>query len=410
MCYLFNKSFASPLAFGGAICYNGCMNKEEVKLNFEPAGPVAITRCERYDAGEIEKVIKAQLESLGISPGFFENKRVVVKPNLIMSTSPERMATTHPAVVEAVLKVINAARPASVTVAESPGGPHQPPLLRAAYNASGIAAVANRCGAALSFDTSTATISLPDGKLSKTFEILAPAAEADVIVNVCKLKTHALTQMTAAAKNLFGLIPGTDKVAMHARFPHPVDFSRYLVDLACAVASVCPMLCIVDAVVGMEGNGPTGGTPKPFGCIISGRNPFAVDTLCEYLLRLEGEVVTTADARLRGLCPGGIDGLRIVGDEPASVFRPEQVKHAETKPLNPLTHLPGFLRPKPVVELATCTGCGACAESCPAKAIAIENRKARISYKKCIRCFCCQEMCRFCAVKIHKNFLLRLVK
>ncbi|NLY69521.1 MAG: DUF362 domain-containing protein [Clostridiales bacterium] len=413
MLKLLNKPFLFQLffmlAFAVAVCYNGNMC-EEIKLNFDPSAPVAISRCEKYDVDEIAAVLETQLRSLGISPEFFAGRRVVVKPNLIMAASPDRMATTHPAVVEAALRVIGACSPASVTVAESPGGPYQPALLRASYNATGIAAAAKRAGATLNFDTSVKTVGYPDGKVSKSFELLTPAAEAEVIVNICKLKTHSLTQMTAAVKNLFGFVAGTDKVAMHARFPNPQSFSKYLVDLASAVATICPTLNIVDGIVGMEGNGPTAGAPKPFGCIITGRNPFGVDVLCEYLLRLEGQVMTTSEARARGLCRKDVSELALVCEGQVALYRPAKVVSAETKQRHILTHLPRFLRPRPVIDQALCVGCGVCAKSCPAETITMANKKAHIAHNKCILCYCCQEMCRFRAVKIRKNILLRLVR
>lgn len=383
---------------------------DEIKFNTDPAAPVAIARCEKYDAAEIEAALERQFDALGIRPEFFAGKRVVVKPNIIMGMSPDRMATTHPAVMEAALRVIGKCAPASVTVAESPGGPYQPALLRAAYNATGIADAAERAGASLNFDTSVRTVGAPNAKTSKTFEFIKPAAEAEVIVNICKLKTHAFTQMSAAVKNQFGFIAGTDKIAMHVRFPDPVMFADYLVDLAATVAGICLTLHIVDGIIGMEGNGPTGGSPKPIGCIISGRNAFAVDVACEYLLGLEGEVLTTSLARSRGLCPKDVSALNILADEPISAFRPAEVIHADTKQGTILTKLPRFLQPRPVIVKSLCVGCGKCAESCPAHTIAIVNKKARIAHNKCIHCFCCQEMCRFRAVKIRKNLLLRLAR
>lgn len=382
----------------------------DVYLNTDPSVPVAVSRCENYNTDKIEALLSDQFKSLGIEPGFFTGRRVIVKPNLIMAASPARMATTHPAVVEAAVRVISGFSPASVTVAESPGGPYQPALLRKAYNAAGIADAAKNAGASLNFDTGVKTVHAPDAKVSKTFELIAPAADAEVIVNICKLKTHSLTQMTAAVKNLFGFVAGTDKIAMHARFPNPVSFSKYLVDLCLTVAGICPMINIVDGIVGMEGNGPTGGNPKPFGCIISGRNPFGVDVACEYLLGLEGSVATTAEARSRGLCVKNASDLTVIGAEPLSAFKPEKVKHAETGFGRILLHLPGFLKPRPHIDEKLCVGCGVCAESCPAKTITVVDKKARIAHNKCIQCYCCQEMCRFRAVVIRKNFLLRLAK
>jgi uncharacterized protein (DUF362 family)/NAD-dependent dihydropyrimidine dehydrogenase PreA subunit len=383
---------------------------DDICLNTDPSAPVAVSRCENYNTDEIAAVLSAQFEALGIEPGFFAGRRVVVKPNLIMAMSPDRMATTHPAVVEAAIRVIGGFSPASVTIAESPGGPYQPALLRAAYNSTGIAGAAERTGAVLNFDTAVKTAHAPGAKVSKMFELIAPAADAEVIVNICKLKTHSLMQMTAAVKNLFGLVAGSDKISMHARFPNPVSFANYLVDLCLTVAGICPMINIVDGIVGMEGNGPTGGRPKPFGCIITGRNPFGVDVACEYLLGLEGSVATTAEAKSRGLCAKNASALTVVGAEPLSAFKPAKIKHPDTKHEHIIFRLLAFLKPRPHINKKLCVGCGVCAESCPAHTITIVDKKAHIAHNKCIQCYCCQEMCRFRAVAIRKNILLRLAR
>lgn len=96
---------------------------DDICLNTDPSAPVAVSRCEKYNVDEIAAILSAQLEALGIEPGFFAGRRVVVKPNLVMAMSPDRMATTHPAVVEAAIRVIGGCSPASMTIAESPGGP-----------------------------------------------------------------------------------------------------------------------------------------------------------------------------------------------------------------------------------------------------------------------------------------------
>jgi uncharacterized protein (DUF362 family) len=89
-------------------------------------------------------------------------------------------------------------------------------------------------------------------------------------VDVAKLKTHAMTGLSGAVKNMFGAIPGLLKPEMHCRFPQKEDFSAMLVDLCEAVR---PSVCFVDAIVGMEGNGPSGGTPRFVGRLLPRKAP-----------------------------------------------------------------------------------------------------------------------------------------
>jgi uncharacterized protein (DUF362 family)/NAD-dependent dihydropyrimidine dehydrogenase PreA subunit len=372
--------------------------------------PVAITRCEKYDDREIEAVLRGQFTALRISPDFFAGKRVVIKPNLVMSMPPDRAATTHPAVVEAAIRIINEAGPASVTIAESPGGPYQPGLLKSNYFATEIAGAAKRAGAELNYDIGSAQLRAPDARVSKMFEVINPIAGAEVIVSISKLKTHALTQLSGAAKNYFGVIAGLEKVEMHARFREYDRFFKMIVDLCAAIHGICPTLNIIDGITGMEGNGPTGGPPKKYNCIISGLNAFNADLVAAAVLGLEDAVGITAEAQSRGLCADSVEKLTVYGPEPPSAFRPKNMVYADTKRKRLIMNLPAFLMPKPVMDRAICVGCGTCARSCPVKAIQIVNKKAHIAHNKCIHCYCCQELCHYQAVKIHKNILIKLAR
>lgn len=281
------------------------------------------------------------------------------------------------------------------------------------YRVTGTLSAAQNAGVTLNYDTGSGTLCTPNGHTSKSFPIINPILEADIIVNLPKLKTHTLAMMTAASKNLFGCVPGLQKVEMHARFSDQQIFLSALTDLACALCEQKEVINICDAVVGMEGNGPSGGNPVEIGYLIAGRNPFAVDLLCAEILGLEN-VPMVEQAISRGLCPQKADEL-IVRGEPLTRAGVPDVKMPDTSLGEFLTRLPKFLRPRPQIDPRKCVGCGKCAENCPPKIITIEPRKngkglAHIHRADCLRCFCCQEMCPFHAVRIHKNIIFRLVK
>ena len=221
--------------------------------------------------------------------------------------------------------------------------------------------------------------------------------------------------LTAAVKNMMGGIPGLQKPEMHFRFQDKAAFGRMLVDLSLTKP---PTLTIVDAVISMEGDGPSGGTPRKTGQIFAAENPHALDlALCDFIGMPAQYVPTLSDAIQRGLCPGSADELEYAGSG-----RPLPVagyKFPTSKPLAFCAFLPKFLQkpagilrdkvltPYPVVRARDCTGCGKCAESCPPDAIRFDNRAAAIDYKNCIKCFCCHEMCPEKAIDIRRSRILR---
>ena len=218
--------------------------------------PVAINKCEKYNYSQVFTVVNKQIKALLDGENIFESKNVVIKPNLLMKASPDKAVTTHPIVMEAVINCIKLYNPSSITIAESPGGPYTATTLGIIYKATGMVDVAQKCGVELNYDTSSEQISNPEGAVCKTFDIITPIKNADVIVNVCKLKTHSLTTMSASVKNLFGTIPGIEKFEMHIRYKDLAIFEKMLADLCLMHLKRSPMLCIMDAINGMEGNGP----------------------------------------------------------------------------------------------------------------------------------------------------------
>ena len=380
----------------------------------------ALDAVETYDADVIEKVLRGQLERLGISD-MFDGKRVAVKPNLVMKKSPDAAATTHPAVLEAVLRILKESA-ADIVVVESPPGLYTESALRGFYNACGISEVAGRLGVRLNSDTSSREAHLTDAKTAKMFELITPMLDADVIVDLAKLKSHALTKYSGAVKNYYGTIPGLQKVETHARFPDYADFGSMLVDLCAFFAGNKPTFSVLDGIVGMEGNGPTGGEPKKLGVLISGRNPFSVDRVGARIAGLDG-VIMLDEAERRGFTKPA-EELPLTSEKPLAEYlcpdfkKPESAEKSGSSIRLLQTMCGGkiyrLLQPRPVVDAKKCVGCGECARSCPKKTIDLIKKKsggryAHIKRQDCIECFCCQELCPVKAVRIKKNPLFRLL-
>ena len=366
-----------------------------------------------YTHESLVAAVGSHFDALGLWEELRPGMRVALKPNLLMRRAPEGGTTTHPAVVEAVAAVLRDHGITDLTLADSSGGPYTKPLLESIYAGTGMTAAAGRAGITLNTDTSWADHSCPDAALCKTFSLISPVTEADFVINLPKLKTHAMTTLSAGVKNLFGCIPGLQKPELHFRFPEKERFSRMLVDLALLVK---PGITLVDAVDSMEGDGPSGGEVIRTGMTFCARNVHALDLgMCFYTALPKEQVLTVAHAIASGLCPAHAEGLAWLGEgrpEPRP-FRPPGSKSLAftghvPKPLRrPLEWLEKkYLSPRPVVRRKDCIGCGKCAESCAPGAMTIRERKAVLEMGKCIRCYCCHEMCPVKAIDIRRMKLL----
>ena len=307
-------------------------------------------------------------------------------------------------------------RGAEVVVGDSPGGLYNAAFVQRVYAATGMQKV-EAAGARLNQDFSVADVHFPEGRAMRSFTCTAWLQKADAIIDFCKLKSHGMMTMSAAVKNLFGTIPGTMKPEYHFRFPEERDFADMLVDLN---EYFRPRLSIADAVVGMEGNGPTAGTPRPIGALLASKSPYALDLACAEVIGVTmNDVPTLRAACERGLAPADVSGLTVYGDLAALKIPDFQ---------NILSHrslrfegagggggrlvgaaLGKLLSSRPKVKKADCAGCGLCARICPAKAIQIEKKLPHIDRGKCIRCFCCQEFCPKGAMKVHRPPVARLL-
>ena len=278
---------------------------------------------------------------------------------------------------------------------------------------------AEALGAELNADFSVCTVSYPEAIQARSFTMTAYLKQADAIIDVCKLKTHGMMGMTNAVKNFFGIIPGTMKPEYHYKYPKAADFADMLVDL-CEYCK--PRLCICDAVVGMEGNGPTQGSARPIGCLIAARNAHKLDlSACGLIGLTPGEVPTLAAAIRRGLCPDSAEKLTIFGDPAAFTVPDYKTVPSQASVFfrsggkGPLSRLADSVKlhmftPFPKLRAKDCVGCKKCANICPAKAITMKRGKPRIDRKACIHCFCCQEFCPKGAMVVGRTALAKLLE
>ena len=374
---------------------------------------VSAIKCSSYNAEEVSAALRSLLEPIGGLDWVQEGMKIAIKANLVTFAKPEEAVTTHPTLICELIKMLTA-RGAFVVVGDSPGGLYNAAFLNKVYQVCGLHAV-EEAGAELNRDFGQVDTKFPDAKVLHSFTYTRYLDDCDAIINFCKLKTHGMMGMSGAAKNMFGVIPGTMKPEYHFRFPNHEDFARMIVDIDEYFAPKIK-LCIADAVVGMEGNGPTAGTPREIGCLLASKDPHTLDMICAKIIGLSGnEVPTLQAARERGLIPESIDKLMVYGDVDSMVI-PDYNNIAVKRSLlfDNKSKLFGkiaktALEAKPTVKKNLCKGCQKCNQICPAQAIKMVDNKPVIDRKKCIKCFCCQEFCPFAAMVVHRPVLAKIL-
>lgn len=357
---------------------------------------VSVRRVDAYQAEKLDKAIAAHFEALKVADDLTADTKVLIKPNLLAARAPSQAVCTHPAVVAAIARWLKKQGVRRVTVADSPGGAYNGAILEKLYAASGMAALEPLVE--LNRDTSSG--------IKNGFCLLTPVLEADYIIDCAKLKTHGLTVMSGAVKNLFGCIPGLKKPEWHCKRPTVDGFCDLLIDLC---ETVRPNLTVMDAVDCMEGNGPGGGTVRHMGVTLCSRSPYALDEQAARLMGLSSRQAPIIRAARRRQLPSletVLIGNELPLADPPFVFPDAVLGNERFFTPNGLFHsFFGRRRSYPTVDAARCVGCGRCAESCPQHIVEIRDKKAVFRRKGCISCFCCQEMCPAHAIGVVKRFL-----
>ena len=281
---------------------------------------ISIVKCNDYILDEVRASVRKAVDLQGGMASFVNpGETVLLKVNLLIRRKPERVTTTHPTVVQALAELVLEAGGKPI-IADSPGGYHfyNKSTLQAVYETCGMKEVADNTGAELNYNTDVIDVPYEQGVVIKKVKTIVPILQVDKIISVPKIKTHMMTVYSGAVKNLFGIIPGSYKAEYHLRFEDTEDFANLLIDL-CLFSK--PTLTVMDAVIGMEGYGPSNGSPKRVGLIICGANPFELDVVASNIIGLKPEQVPTIRMSVkRDLCSNDINEIQIVGERPEDVL------------------------------------------------------------------------------------------
>jgi uncharacterized protein (DUF362 family)/Pyruvate/2-oxoacid:ferredoxin oxidoreductase delta subunit len=379
---------------------------------------IALLKCTDYDVDHIEKKLREGFELLG-GDAFLrslipENSKVLLKPNFLSVVEKGSPVITHYALFEAVVRIVKEYS-SNISFGDSPGS--QDP--GKAAEKSGLMEVAGRYGVSFADFNEEVHVELDNPLMYKFWNVARAPYEADVVITLPKLKTHAMMYYTGAVKNQFGCLPGPQKPEWHTKLPDAMNFSKMLLDLNSLVKT---SFAILDGIIAMEGNGPRNGTPKKMDAIIMGKSLTAVDSVAVRLIGYKNVLALPVlkiahDTKWGAVLP---EEMEVLGESLENMKCKDFKLSRSAGMINFLTpslnnFVASLVAPNPVLIEEKCISCRKCDEVCPErpKVISFVKHNGKTipewKYKNCIRCFCCQELCPRGAIVTREKSIKRLI-
>jgi uncharacterized protein (DUF362 family)/NAD-dependent dihydropyrimidine dehydrogenase PreA subunit len=324
-----------------------------------------------------------------IFPLELQGKKVLIKPNVLRASEAKEGIVTHPAVLLAVVEKVETTRPASIVVGDNPGlvsyGANEE-----AFKITGLMEAAKGYYQNIGNDSAKVDFN-PD--FMSTVSISQAVLDADIIISLPKFKTHGLTVITGAIKNSYGFLPGAQKAKLHRAAGSTERFHEMLVDV---FQLRIPDLFLVDAVIGMEGNGPASPDLRTISLILASDNAVAMDAVMATMMGCEpGWLRSLQKAKELGLGDYDLSTVELIGEL-------RRIPDFKLPPLSGEVNLGNeFIQTairsrtimRPHADPDLCTGCGTCVDQCPVSALSMINNIPQVDAETCITCFCCQEIC-----------------
>ena len=428
----------------------GCMF-ENMGRNMNTKSKVIVLPCEAYDEERIYTLMKEGMAQLGGLDNLIDKgEKILLKPNLLKKAEVEKAVITHPVVVGAFARILREEGYKDIVLADSCGHGTTKQVIQG----TGMDTYLEKYQIPAIDYTKGVRVENPDGVQAKEFILPKELLEAECVISLSKMKTHALERITGAVKNSYGFVYGKNKAIGHTKYPSADSFARMLIDLN---QYVKPRLYIMDGITAMEGNGPGSGDPVAMNLILMSTDPVALDSVFARLVYLKPEMVPNnyhGEKMGLGNCREENIEVVVVEENPSTsavrdegseiTGREKQHQNANVsvdkkqigidvvcnvismealieKYGNPnfnvdrtkvrnnvwtkLAKALNIFQKKPYIEPDKCIRCGICVNSCPVSGKAVDFRNGKnnppvYDYKKCIRCFCCQEMCPKKAIKV----------
>lgn len=389
---------------------------------------LAIIQLDDYIRNDLLIGMRAAFNELNLTDVIKPDEQIVIKPNLLSALAPDRAVTSHPEVFRALVACLRDLG-SNLSYGDSPAIESTEKAARA----SGLMALADELSIPLADFNTVVDTQMPNGKVMRQIPLAKGVADADGLVSLSKLKTHALTGMTGAIKNQFGVIPGQLKAACHVKYPEMGDFAQMLVDIN---RFLMPRLFVMDAIVAMEGNGPRNGHPRKVGAVLLSVDPVAIDAAGSMLMTIDPAAIrTTCLAQQTGL--GSMDLATIEACLIQIDNGAVSIKEGTAKELLCALQVKDFIKGRiartiftkltrasapvlkrhvmrrPAINPDTCIKCGVCVDACPVAPKVLSQKTKTdtpvFDYARCIRCFCCQEVCPVGAIDVHETAVGHLI-
>ena len=336
-----------------------------------------------------ENVRQAVDRAFELFPLALSGKRVLIKPNVLRASEASEGIVTHPAVLQAVVEKVESMRPAAIVVGDNPGlfsyGANE-----ASFQQTGLMAAAKGYYQNIGNDSLQVKF---NPEFMSTVSLSRIVLDADIIISLPKFKTHGLTVITGAIKNSYGFLPGAQKAKLHQAAGSPERFHELVVEV---FRLRVPDFFLMDAVVGMEGNGPASPDLREVGLILASDNGVALDAVMATMMGCEPALLRfLRQARGMGLGDYDLNQIEVIGELkklPDFKLPPlggEAILQNET--IQSMLCQKALLRPQADPEL--CSGCGTCVDQCPVSALSMNGDLPQVDADTCITCFCCQEIC-----------------
>ncbi|MRR37780.1 DUF362 domain-containing protein [bacterium] len=337
-----------------------------------------------------DSAARAVEKAFELFPLDVEGKKVLIKPNVLRSAHPLEGITTHPAVLKAVVRKVESMQPSSLVVGDNPGlvdyGANE-----TAFRATGLMEAAQ--GHYMNIGNDSRKIDF-NPEFMPFVSLSQAVLDADLIISLPKFKTHGLTVISGCIKNSYGFLPGAQKAKLHRAAGSPKRFQEMIVDI---FRLRVPDLFIMDAVLGMEGNGPASPDLRDIGLILASDNAVSLDAVMATMMGCDpGRLGFLRRAQETGLGSYDLDEIKILGDlKPIPDFKlPPFSGEANLRNETIQALISGMIHVRPKADDKLCTRCGCCVDQCPVSALSIaDNHVPSVDTESCIACFCCQEIC-----------------
>lgn len=347
-------------------------------------------KCKNYDYEKIYEFVEGLIGEKGVYSEILKSgMKVLLKPNMLAPFHEDMCVTTNPLLVSAVADVVRK-RGCEVWIGDSPGGDFSKGI-DVLWNKTGMYQSIQNISEQVIFERKPIYLSLEDGKVCKKILLSEYCLDADVIINLPKLKTHTFTLLSGGIKNLFGLVPGRIKGLYHKEYPNISEFSDFLIDLA---EFIKPELTIIDGIWGMEGHGPgASGTPVNLGILLASTNVLAVDIAMTQYVGIPSEAVPYIKKGIERKAFGISDVTNVIWNGEKVYYDKEiRIDGGIESYISSDKKNTGYRVRHPFLDKTKCTGCKRCIENCPQKTIQFMNGFPEFG-NACIDCMCCMEMC-----------------